>query len=97
MAKGFSKQIQDRISNANYGAVFVNSDFADIAESETIRRNLNILTQAGILRRILKGIYEKPKYSKLLDEYVAVSPGRCSKSIGTKLSLDYCTMWKYSS
>lgn len=81
MAKGFSKQIQDRISNANYGAVFVNSDFADIAEPETIRRNLNRLTQAGILRRILKGVYEKPKYSKLLDEYVTVSPDAVAKAL----------------
>ena len=26
------------------------------------------------MRRILKGVYEKPKYSKLLDEYVAADP-----------------------
>ena len=56
MANGYSKQIQGRIENALEGTVFVNSDFADIADTETIRRNLNRLTQTGTLRRILKGI-----------------------------------------
>lgn len=74
MANGYSKQIQLRIHESPEGSIFVNSDFADIADTETIRRNLNRLTQGGILRRIINGIYEKPKYSKLLDEYVAADP-----------------------
>ena len=64
MKTGYSKQIQERINGADDGTIFVNSDFADIADSETIRRNLNRLTQIGVLRRILKGVYEKPKYVK---------------------------------
>ena len=74
MANGYSKQIQQQIKAAAEGTIFISSDFADIADTETIRRNLNRLTQAGMLRRILKGVYEKPKYSKLLDEYVAADP-----------------------
>ena len=81
MANGFSKQIQNRIENAAEGTIFVNSDFTDIADPETVRRNLNRLTQAGVLRRILKGIYEKPKYSKLLDEYVAADPDAVAKAL----------------
>ena len=69
MANGYSRQIQERISNAAEGTVFVSSDFADIADTETIRRNLNRLTQSGVIRRILKGIYEKPEYSEMLKEY----------------------------
>lgn len=74
MANGYSKQIQEQIKAAAEGTIFISSDFADIADTETIRRNLNRLTQVGMLRRILKGVYEKPKYSKLLDEYVAADP-----------------------
>ena len=81
MTDGFAKQIQDRIGAAADGTVFVNSDFADIADSETVRRNLNRLTQAGRLRRILKGVYEKPKYSKLLEEYVAADPNAVAKAL----------------
>lgn len=81
MATGYSKQIQERIRCAADGTVFVSSDFADIADAETIRRNLNRLTQAGTLRRILKGVFEKPKYSTLLDEYVAVDPDAVAKAL----------------
>ena len=81
MANGFSRQIQERIGKAAEGTVFVNSDFADIADQETVRRNLNRLTQAGVLRRILNGVYEKPKYSKLLEEYVAVDPNAVANAL----------------
>lgn len=81
MANGFSKQIQDRIGVAADGTIFVNSDFADIADSETVRRNLNRLTRAGRLRRILNGVYEKPKYSKLLEEYVAADPDAVAQAL----------------
>lgn len=81
MANGFSKQIQERIGNAVEGTIFVNSDFADIANQETVRRTLNRLTQTGRLRRILKGVYEKPKYSKLLGEYVAADPDAVAKAL----------------
>ena len=48
MANGYSKQIQLRIHESPEGSIFVNSDFADIADTETIRRNLNRLTKVGI-------------------------------------------------
>ena len=55
--------------------------FSDVADSETIRRNLNRLVQAGTLRRILKGVFEKPKFSKLLGEYVAADPDAVAKAL----------------
>ena len=81
MANGYSRQIQERIGKAAKGTVFVSSDFADIADTETIRRNLNRLAQAGVVRRILKGVYEKPEYSEMLKEYVAADPDAVAKAL----------------
>ena len=81
MTNGYSRRIQERIGAAAGGTVFVGSDFADIADTETIRRNLNRLTQAGTLRRILKGVYEKPEYSEMLKEYVAADPDAVAKAL----------------
>ena len=81
MQPSYSEQIKQRIENSPAGTIFINSDFTDIAETETIRRNLNRITQTGLLRRVLNGIYEKPKYSKLLKEYVAVDPDQVAKAI----------------
>ena len=81
MANGYAKEIKSRINAAPDGIIFIVSDFADVADSETIRRNLNRLVQAGTLRRILKGVYEKPKFSKLLGEYVAADPDAVAKAL----------------
>ena len=95
MANGYISKIRDRVLSAEDGTVFAASDFADIADTNTIRQSLYRLVHTGTLRRILNGIYEKPKYSKLLNEYVA-RPGCSSKSIGPKLSLDHCSMRQHS-
>ena len=81
MANGYTRQIVERIQAADDGAVFVNSDFVDIVSAETVRRTLNRLTQAGKLRRVLKGVYEKPEYSELLKEYVAINPDSVAKAL----------------
>ena len=75
------QEIRARILAAEDGAVFVAPDFADIADTATIRQGLKRLYQSGIIRRIIRGIYEKPKYSKLLDEYVAADPDAVSKAL----------------
>lgn len=56
--KSYSKEIRDIINSAEEGTIFVNSDFAKIADSDTIRKILSRLTQVGILRRIINGIFE---------------------------------------
>lgn len=76
MDNGYTKRIRERVLSLEDGTVFVMSDFADIADTSTIRQSLSRLVQSGTLRRILKGVYEKPKYSKLLDEYVAADRKR---------------------
>lgn len=81
MDNGYTKQIRERIFSAKDGTVFVTSDFADIADTTTIRQSLKRFVQSGKLRRILNGVYEKPKYSQLLDEYVAADPDAVAKAL----------------
>lgn len=81
MNNGYTQQIRDRITNAPDGSVFVNSDFADIADSNTIKQSINRLIREGILRRVIRGIFEKPKFSKLLGEYVAADPDAVAKAL----------------
>lgn len=78
---GYTQEVRERILSAEDGAIFVAPDFADIADTATIRQSLQRLYQAGIVRRIIRGVYEKPKYSKLLDEYVAADPDAVAKAL----------------
>jgi RNA-binding protein YhbY len=73
--------MKERIENAQEGTIFINSDFIDITNAETIRRNLNRFAKTGIIRRVLNGVFEKPKYSALLEEYVAVDPDAVAKAL----------------
>ena len=81
MDNGYMQEIRARILAAEDGAVFVAPDFADIADTATIRQGLKRLSQSGIIRRIIRGVYEKPKYSKLLDEYVAADPDAVAEAL----------------
>lgn len=81
MDNGYISQIRERIISAEEGSVFVASDFADIADTATIRQCLKRLVHSGALRRILNGIFEKPKYSNLLKEYVAADPDAVAKAL----------------
>ena len=81
MANGYMSGIRERVLSAEDGTVFVKSDFADIADTNTIRQSIYRLVNDGTLRRILQGVYEKPKYSKLLEEYVAADPDAVAKAL----------------
>ena len=81
MNNGYTKKIRDRITQAPDGSIFVRSDFSDIADSNTVKQSLNRLIRENILRRIIRGVYEKPKYSKLLGEYVAADPNEVAQAL----------------
>lgn len=81
MNSGYMKQIREGILSAEDGTIFATSDFADIADSATVRQSLNRLVDSGILRRVFRGIFEKPKYSNLLKEYVATDPNAVANAL----------------
>ena len=98
MNNGYTEQIRDRIINAPEGSVFVNSDFADIADNNTIKQSINRLIQEGVLRRVIRGVFEKPKYSKLLGEYVAaIAPCGDTALNMLGLSTQVTAVWSYIS
>ncbi len=81
MSKGYIEEMRKRIQAADAGSVFVSSDFADIAATNTIRKSLYDLVQKGLLVRVFNGIFEKPEYSELLGEYVAVDPDKVAQAL----------------
>ena len=81
MTEGYMQEIRKRVLTAEGGTLFIASDFADIADTGTVRSALYRLVQNGNLRRILNGIFEKPKFSRLLNEYVAADPDAVAKAL----------------
>ncbi len=77
----FLRRIEDRIEAEPLGAVFVTSDFADIASSETANRALLRLADNGKIRRVLHGVYERPEYSEFLHEHITPSPDKVAHAL----------------
>ena len=73
--------ITKRINKFPFGSAFVTSDFTDLAEYETAKKTLARLEKKGTLRRVLRGVYDKPKFSSLLQEYAAPVPDQIAHSI----------------
>ena len=100
MDSGYMKRIRERVLSAENGMVFTTSDFADIADSDTVRQSLNRLVNSGILRRVFRGVFEKPKYSNLLKEYVATDPNAVANALARSYhwtSTQVTATWSYIS
>ena len=63
------RKMEDRIRNSPTGTIFLTSDFTDLASSDAANRALLRIEEAGLIRRILFGVYEYPDYNAFLDEY----------------------------
>lgn len=73
--------IRKRIQESRAGSVFVASDFADITENVKVGVSLSRLEEEGLIKRVMRGVYYKPEYSKLLGENVAPSPNAVAYAI----------------
>ena len=84
MTTKINDQIKSRILAMDEGNIFFTSDFSDITSLTTTRKCLGRLANDGIIRRIMDGAYEKPKFSKLLNAYLPANPEKVAYAIAKK-------------
>ena len=65
----YQSQIEERIKNYPYGTAFSASDFLDIADANSVSQALFRFEKDGEIRRVINGVYDKPAYSPLIQEY----------------------------
>lgn len=66
------QSIDDKVISRIYGmgrgyCFFVN-DFSDLGHVDAVRKALSRLEQMGKIRRVLRGLYDYPKFSRLLNQ-----------------------------
>ena len=76
-----ANKIKEKILNSKDGTIFTSVDFADITENSRVGVILARLESDGIIRRITRGIYDKPVFNEFLKEYVAPSPALVAEAI----------------
>ena len=75
------KLIRDRINRSDIGTVYVAVDFVDISDKTSVNAYLARLVDEGLIRRVLRGVYDKPEYNDFLEEYVAPSPDKVANAL----------------
>ena len=73
------------IESMPYGSAFMLSDFTDDLDYENVKKNAQTLEKRGVIRRVLRGVYDKPKYSKAINEYAVPYPNEIAKAIARGL------------
>ena len=73
--------IREIIEKSEKGSVFVPVDFAEIADNAKIATTLSRLEAENKIRRIMRGVYDKPEYSEFLGEYISPSPNKVAEAI----------------
>ena len=84
MREKYQIEIEKRIEDADSGYAFSAVDFADIAGTDPTNKALSRLGEAGKIRRVIKGIYDKPLYSKLLGEYSSPNIEKVAQALARK-------------
>lgn len=77
----YLNQIKKIITDAEVGTAFVAVDFTTIADKKTISMGLTRLESEGLIRRVFRGVYDKPEYNTFLGEYVAPSPNKVAYAL----------------
>lgn len=84
MSQTIENKISSRIYGNGRGWAFSQKDFVDLAGTSTIHWALYELVQAGTIRRVLRGIYDYPRFSKLLNEPMPPDLHRVAQALARK-------------
>ena len=86
MKNSVMKQIKNRIDVLPARSAFVASDFTDIADYQNAKKCLLRLEEEKFVRRVLRGVYDKPYFSGLLNEFSPPDLEEISRAIARNYS-----------
>ncbi|HQS67882.1 MAG TPA: DUF6088 family protein [Sulfuricurvum sp.] len=82
--KSIEESVLYRIYGRGRGCVFSSSDFIDEFEANNIDKALSDLTKKGKIRRVIRGVYDYPKYSDLLKQELSSDPEQVAYALARK-------------
>ena len=81
MAQHASNKIIARIYGYGRGGVFTPKEFLDLAPASVVKNALARFAAAGTIRRLLRGVYDYPAFSKLLKAPASPDPDAIARAI----------------
>ena len=86
MKNSAMQQIKNRIDALPARSAFVASDFTDIADYQNAKKCLLRLEEEKFVRRVLRGVYDKPYFSSILHEFSAPDLEEIARAIARNYS-----------
>ena len=86
MCKSIEQQLVSRIYGRGRGWAFTSNDFLQDFKRWEIGNSLKGLTNKGVIRRLIQGVYDYPIYSKLLKKHVAPDMQQVANAIARKFN-----------
>ncbi|RIV72639.1 DUF6088 family protein [Flagellimonas aequoris] len=77
-------RIEQKIKRLNPGSIVFTEDFQSFGSSGAVAVALHRMVKKGILRTLARGIFVKPKFSKLLNQEVLPSTEQVAKAIAKR-------------
>jgi len=81
-------KVINRIYGNGRGWAFLKNDFADLGSADTIKKALLRLCNKGRIRRVLRGLYDYPEYSKLLGQELSPDIDQVAHALARKFGWD---------
>jgi predicted transcriptional regulator of viral defense system len=78
------QRIEEHIKHGHKNSIYMLADFNELGNYSGVKEAVSKLTTEGKLRRVRRGIYERPYYSSFLQEEVEASPLDVAKKIARK-------------
>ena len=76
--------ILSRIYGRGRGWAFSKKDFSALGESGSIDRALSRMAEKGVIRRVMRGLYDYPAYSKLLKKDLSPDIDQVAQALARK-------------
>ena len=80
--------IEDKVISRIYGKgrgwAFFKNDFVDLGSADAIDKALSRLTKNQRIRRVMRGIYDYPKYSRLLEKQLSPYLDKVAQALARK-------------
>jgi hypothetical protein len=84
MAQSIEHKIVSRIYGKGRGWVFSKKDFARLGSPGSLDLALHRLLKKGTLRRVLRGLYDYPKFSELLAQWLSPDIHQIAQALSRK-------------
>lgn len=74
-------KLNNLIKKMPQGMAFSVSDFTNDFSYELVKKSLQRLEKEGKIRRIIRGVYDRPSFSKIINEYSVPFPDEVAKAL----------------